>query len=91
MWNSVANEIATDQAELNSILIGDYPDGREFRCGELDRETEVQTNFLHLFGDFSQSAISRKMSGNLVEMSKRCFQNCTASSNPSRPASKSLK
>ena len=24
----------------------------EFRCRELDRETEVQTNFLHLFGDF---------------------------------------
>jgi hypothetical protein len=33
-----------------------------FAVGELDHETEVQTNFLHLFGDFSQSAISRQMS-----------------------------
>jgi hypothetical protein len=30
MWNLVANEHSTDQAELNSILIGDYADGREF-------------------------------------------------------------
>jgi hypothetical protein len=24
----------------------------QFRVREVDRETEVQTNFLHLFGDF---------------------------------------
>jgi hypothetical protein len=34
----------------------------QFRVREVDRETEVQTNFLHLLGDFSQSAISRQMS-----------------------------
>ena len=55
----------------------------QFRDREVDRETEVQTNFLHLFGDFSQSAVSRHMSGNSVDMSKRYFQNCTGSSNPS--------
>ena len=33
----------------------------QFRVRELDRETEVQTNFLHLFGDFSQPAISRQI------------------------------
>lgn len=63
----------------------------QFRVREVDRETEVQTNFLHLFGDFSQSAISRQMSGNSVDMSNRYFQNCTGSSNPIRSASKSLK
>jgi hypothetical protein len=63
----------------------------EFRYRELDRETEVQTNFLHLFEDFSQSAISRQTSGNSVDMSNRYFQNCTGSSNPTRSASKSLK
>jgi len=64
---------------------------RHFAARELDRETEVQTKFLHLFGDFSQSAISRHMSGNSADMSKGYFQNCTGSSNPSRSASKSLK
>ena len=34
----------------------------QFHVREADRETEVQTNFLHYFGDFSQSAISRRMS-----------------------------
>ena len=43
----------------------------QFRVREVDRETAVQTNFLHLFGDFSQSAILRQMSGNSVEMSNR--------------------
>ena len=62
----------------------------QFRVREVDRETEVQTNFLHLFGDFSQSAISRQMSGNSVDMSNRYFQNCTGSSYPIRSASKSL-
>src|SRR5713101_5157115 len=61
-----------------------------FRCPELDCETEVQTKLLHLFGDFSQPAISRYMSGNSADISKRYFQNCTASSNPSWSASKSL-
>jgi hypothetical protein len=36
-------------------------------------ETEVQTKFLHLFGDFSQPAISRHMSGNSADISKRYF------------------
>jgi hypothetical protein len=63
----------------------------QFRVREVDRETEVQTNFLHLFGDFSQSAISRHMSGNSADMSKRYFQNCTGSSSPTPSASKSLK
>ncbi len=53
-------------------------------------ETEVQTKFLHLFGDFSQPAISRHKSGNSADISKRYFQNCTASSSPSWSASKSL-
>jgi len=48
------------------------------------------SNFLHLFGDFSQSAISRQTGGNSVDMSNRYFQNCTGSSNPIRSASKSL-
>jgi len=86
-----------DEAALSSIYEwGWTADGvgcakGEFRCSELDRETEVQTNFLHLFGDFSQSAISRQTSGNSVDMSNRYFQNCTGSSNPIRSASKSLK
>ena len=62
----------------------------QFRVREVDRETEVQTNFLHLLGDFSQPAISWRMSGNSVDMSKRYFQNCTGSSNPVLSASKSL-
>ena len=62
----------------------------QFRVREVDRETEVQTNFLHLFGEFSQSAISRQTGGNSVDMSNRYFQNCTGSSNPIRSASKSL-
>jgi hypothetical protein len=63
---------------------------RAFCCRELDRETEVQTRFLHLFGDFSQLAISRQMSGDSADISKRYFQNCTASSNIPWSASKSL-
>jgi hypothetical protein len=51
----------------------------QFRVREVDRETEVQTNFLHFFGDFSQSAISRQMSGNSIDMSKGYFQNRTGS------------
>ena len=43
-------------------------------------ETEVQAKFLHLFGDFSQPAIQRHMSGNSADISKRYFQNRTASS-----------
>src|SRR6266403_5237183 len=62
----------------------------DFAARELDRETEVQTKFLHLFGDFSQQAISRHISGNSADISKRYFQNCTASSNPVWSASKSL-
>jgi len=42
----------------------------------------VQTRFLHLFGDFSQPAISRHMSGNSADISKRYFRNCTVGSNP---------
>jgi hypothetical protein len=61
-----------------------------FDARELDRETEVQTKFLHVFGDFSQSAISRQTGGNSVDMSNRYFQNCTGNSNPIRSASKSL-
>jgi len=53
-------------------------------------ETEVQNKFLHLFGDFSQPAISGDMSGNSADISKRYFQNCTASSSPIWSASKSL-
>jgi hypothetical protein len=53
-------------------------------------ETGVQTKFLHLFGDFSQPAISRHGSGNSADISKRYFQNCTASSSPTWSASKSL-
>jgi len=63
---------------------------RHFAARELDRETEVQTRFLHLFGDFSQPAISRHMSGNSADISKRYFQNCTVGSNPPWSASKSL-
>jgi hypothetical protein len=63
---------------------------RHFAARELDRETEVQTKFLHLFGDFSQPAISRHMSGNSADMSKRYFQNCTASSSIPWSARKSL-
>ena len=36
-------------------------------------ETEVQTKFLHLFGDFSQPAISRHMSGNSAPHLKEIF------------------
>lgn len=53
-------------------------------------ETEVQTKFLHLYGDFSQPANSRHRSGNSADISKRYFQNCTASSSPTWSASKSL-
>jgi len=53
-------------------------------------ETEVQSKFLRLFGDFSQRAISRHKSGNSADFSKRYFQNCTASSSPTWSASKSL-
>src|SRR6266487_3140419 len=63
---------------------------RGFAAQELDRETEVQTKFLHLFGDFSQPAISRHMSENSADISKKYFQNCTASWNPPWSASKSL-
>jgi hypothetical protein len=54
---------------------------RHFAARELDRETEVQTRFMHLFGDFSQPAISRHMSGNSADISKRYFRNCTVGSN----------
>src|ERR1700737_155638 len=63
---------------------------RHFAARELNPETEVQTRFLHLFGDFSPPAISRHMSGNSADISKRYFQNCTVGSNPPWSASKSL-
>src|SRR5216684_8746162 len=53
-------------------------------------ESGCKPKFLHLIGDFSQPAILQDMSGNSVKISKICFQNCTASSNPVWSASKSL-
>src|SRR5436305_1705521 len=40
---------------------------------EPNRETEVQTKFLHLFRDFSQSGISRHISGNSAQVSNTYF------------------
>ncbi len=58
------------------------------RTGPVRRRCKL--NSCTFLGIFSQPAISTHKSGNSADISKRYFQNCTASSSPTWSASKSL-
>src|SRR5882762_9131963 len=62
------------------------PDSADIPTGE----RAVRRELLHLWRDFSQSAILRHMSGNLADISKGYFQKPIGSLNPPWAASKSL-